>query len=1048
MPIPNPAAKSSIGGTNLVSGALAPVSIQGISPKAFGASDVNLGGALEALATGFDRAARQQEAVERSAAYSDMDALQTNLYTRMDDLYRQTKPGTDNYYQTATDVIDNETEAFKAKLPASIREEFGARVDSLAGAAKRDAYRTGQIQEDQFFKTNVENAATNAGNGMMSGQWSREEADRYYAERVNATNLPPEEKIKMIQSGAVYIAKLDYARSIKAEIAAGNVSAETLIRGFESFSANAYMDHKAATHAPDKFRAGYGSDFVVRADGSKEKVTANTVVSRADAERTLAYRLQNEFQPKVVDQVGSDHWSTLPGSARAALLSVAWNHGNLPDSVVSAVKTGDLNSIANAVESLPSNPERRQKEAAVIRGSVGAYQRAEFAKTPVEQDSRGRWFTPNIGYELDGKTRDLPLSRDYVQTVGGVLRAIDPRLGAIITSAAQEGAGPHHIGSHRHDVDPTGVGHTSDFVLTINGRKVTPKQAPDLYARAIEEFAAAGMTGVGHYSWGIHVGGGTPAFWGPSTTSSDADPQLQEAYNRGRNRAGAGIDGDPRFAMVPYEDRTALTKDAQTEFNAQQALARKQELAQNAKTLNDYLVGIREGKVGRADIETAIENGTFTQFKDMSKLDAALKKYQGGVDLANTYAGHLADPNYVFNPGSKDDRKGLNAVFGDSGKEAVSTLDQGTFTSQILPIVTRAQDIPTDLSGLLTGLARSADPKKVGFAMDALAQLESVAPEAYRSRIGDQLRKDVDFWNANKDRTDQAELVRQMNGGLTPQERSQREQTRKAGEKLLSEKNDYNIAPKDILESFDPGMFSSEPIFAGEGWMVNGAMNDYQNLFLSFYQESGNPDVAKDKALKYLHQQYGISEVGGIKQLIKYPPDKAGYQPIDGSYDWIAEDVHSTLGRLGKLGPTDSFALASDSQTIREVQALKHNPDAAMPSYMIVGLNSDGEYHLISDDKGQPLRMNFEPSAATVARSDARFNFTQAQEGAKRAVIEADAARQHSELTGTPIPSEILKNETDALRQLEEMRTQMGNIPEPAVAPADPMLDPNRTPLY
>jgi hypothetical protein len=95
------------------------------------------------------------------------------------------------------------------------------------------------------------------------------------------------------------------------------------------------------------------------------------------------------------------------------------------------------------VESLDANPARRAEEAKVIRGATGAYQRASFADVQVEKDSGGRWFTPNIGYELAGKTRDLPLSRDYVQTVGGVLRGIDPKLGAVIVSAAQEGTGPH-----------------------------------------------------------------------------------------------------------------------------------------------------------------------------------------------------------------------------------------------------------------------------------------------------------------------------------------------------------------------------------------------------------------------------------------------------------------------------------------------------------------------------------------------------------------------------------------------------------------------------
>ena len=64
-------------------------------------------------------------------------------------------------------------------------------------------------------------------------------------------------------------------------------------------------------------------------------------------------------------------------------------------------------------------------------------------------------------------------------------------------------------GSTRHDEDDHGHVHTADFVLVKNGEPVTPVDDPVLYEAFFEEAAATGwFPGMGHYSWGIHVGHG------------------------------------------------------------------------------------------------------------------------------------------------------------------------------------------------------------------------------------------------------------------------------------------------------------------------------------------------------------------------------------------------------------------------------------------------------------------------------------------------------------------------------------------------------------
>jgi len=145
----------------------------------------------------------------------------------------------------------------------------------------------------------------------------------------------------------------------------GDTDAAALLRRFEGFRPDPYWDVNAD-------RVGYGSDTITRADGTVEKVTKGTKVTREDAERDLNRRI-GEFQRGIQRDIGATAWSALPANAKAALTSVAYNYGSLPKSVVSAVQSGNMGEVANAVQALGShnngiNAKRRAEEAAIIRG--------------------------------------------------------------------------------------------------------------------------------------------------------------------------------------------------------------------------------------------------------------------------------------------------------------------------------------------------------------------------------------------------------------------------------------------------------------------------------------------------------------------------------------------------------------------------------------------------------------------------------------------------------------------------------------------------------
>ncbi|MBB2818991.1 UNVERIFIED_ORG: GH24 family phage-related lysozyme (muramidase) [Rhizobium esperanzae] len=144
----------------------------------------------------------------------------------------------------------------------------------------------------------------------------------------------------------------------------GKSAAAKLIRSFEGFITNAKWDTNA-------FRVGFGSDTATRANGSVEKVTKDTVVTLDDAQRDLSRRIM-EFQDGIQKAIGIDTWKSLSEAQQAALTSIAYNYGSLPDAVVKAIQDGGgPEKVAKAIAALSSNPGRRKQEAESYLSGTG-----------------------------------------------------------------------------------------------------------------------------------------------------------------------------------------------------------------------------------------------------------------------------------------------------------------------------------------------------------------------------------------------------------------------------------------------------------------------------------------------------------------------------------------------------------------------------------------------------------------------------------------------------------------------------------------------------
>lgn len=158
----------------------------------------------------------------------------------------------------------------------------------------------------------------------------------------------------------------------------GGDASAALLRQRESFRSRAYNDPRTDTNGqqvgPDIYRAGYGSDTITLSDGTIQKVTQGMRVSVEDANRDLIRRI-GVFQEGIKTSIGADKFGSMTPEQQAALTSIAYNYGSLPNDIADAIKKGMTDSqVADVIRGHSGdnggvNRDRRGYEAALYNSA-------------------------------------------------------------------------------------------------------------------------------------------------------------------------------------------------------------------------------------------------------------------------------------------------------------------------------------------------------------------------------------------------------------------------------------------------------------------------------------------------------------------------------------------------------------------------------------------------------------------------------------------------------------------------------------------------------
>ena len=305
---------------------------------------------------------------------------------------------------------------------------------------------------------------------------------------------------------------------------------------------------------------------------------------------------------------------------------------------------------------------------------------------------------------------------------------------------------------------------------------------------------------------------------------------------------------------------------------------------------------------------------------------------------------------------------------------------------------------------------RSNDPAVVGNMLEMAGQLSQFGDNIFatysgRKEVLDALA-DYQFYTGNG--MYQAEAAEQISKN---REEKPKNLTTEA-KKVVAD-----LRESDLLNHFDESIWS-DPTIGVEGGESIAAlspavqreemMGTFSRLVSDAFLDTGDKELAVNRALTTMDRIYGPNKVSGSLRLMKYPPNLV-YPPVGGSHEWmqtaLVNDVNAALEipedpadrevwqmlyQPSERISADRIKLVSDATTAREVMS------GRPASYVVYYADSDGTLHQL------PMRYDFDVQAA---RDGAREQFG-AQRAEQMQQFDQDQAEQQrvfeqqQELTG------------------------------------------------
>lgn len=419
----------------------------------------------------------------------------------------------------------------------------------------------------------------------------------------------------------------------------------------------------------------------------------------------------------------------------------------------------------------------------------------------------------------------------------------------------------------------------------------------------------------------------------------------------GQSAANMGTFADnPKYSRLSPDQIFALAADANSSIVAQHNMAVAEQKAVYDAKYNSLMVGIHDGLAGVSDVQQARREGWLSDYADIKKAADAIEARDRDQIVTAEALARLSDPGASFNPFVEDDRDVVNTAYKAMGGATALIAGDEVSIGRLTAFVERTDIIPGDAVAELRGGMQSRDPEVMAASFAIMDGLYRNFPAAADRAFDETSLQRLQRYQTLAPMVPIEEMQKRLDPGMDPTTRRNREEMRKMG---LEEAGKVEVS--EILDAFDPGMFSAGPEGPIDGPQASAMSHDFNELYAEFYADHGNADAAKTQALEALQRKWGATDTGPDSRIVAYPPERR-YPMVDGDHDWMGAQLEETVLA------TDPDAQDWGVTIAPETEGAWSRGD--LPPYYVVYTDANGIPRTMLGDDGRPLLFQFDYETA------------------------------------------------------------------------------------
>jgi len=434
---------------------------------------------------------------------------------------------------------------------------------------------------------------------------------------------------------------------------------------------------------------------------------------------------------------------------------------------------------------------------------------------------------------------------------------------------------------------------------------------------------------------------------------------------------------DPLYAGLSVDRRIQMEDAAQTTtnniLNQQQAV-----LEGNAEQVR---IAFAAGDPNaRSMSEQLLANGQIPvdEIADILKL--------GGVDREAEASGQTFNSNMVNGVRMANDSDTQAAAFDyyrrNGLMDGLANLDEeaGAFISQS---VARSGVVPPELSDLLLGMYNSTDASTMTYGMTLLADMQAKGRNQFGASMPQELVEATTAWrlaNEYSEAGNTSAVFSRFQEFRSPEQREQRKIFADEAEEALAEMSDDDFLDpfKTFADRMNLRFERGELLMPASPQALAKFRTDSNALFMQYYPLLRDEDATAKLVGEIMSNNWAPDRLGGTFQLSLLPPSSpgAGYEALDGSHDWVREDVLQSMG----WADDTVFSFNTDAQSLGD---RKRGEPA---SYTLTRQLPDGTTDVVMNTAGtDAMRIRPTISASILENNSRRTQLINMEEGLDRA---------------------------------------------------------------